>query len=186
MKAQWPPRLLGLKMKIVGSRSSGWHTVRQNDKNVFYVVLWALCLCWTAESAWTIPSWCIWAGQKQQASRLPLLAARTGTVTIISTSAPSSLVPPTYAGTELTAQNNENLGRGRRGKKGKDSRFIFSVYEIANFQLLTLENPFVKYLNKSKQQYKRGDSRFPLRLPTFFSCHLSQDRISPLDGSCLL
>lgn len=106
------------------------------DKTIkmFSILFSGLCVCWTAESAWTTPSWCILAGQKQQASRLPLLVGRTGTVPIISTGAPSSLVPPTYAGTELTAQNNEKLGKGRRGRKGKESLFIFSVYEMANFQ----------------------------------------------------
>lgn len=38
-------------------------------------------------------------------------------------------------------------------------------------------------LDKSKKQYKRGDSRFPLWLPSFFSCYLSQDRISPLEAA---
>lgn len=106
---------------------------------MFSLLSSGLCVCRTAPSAWTIPSWCILAGQ-----RLPLLSRRTGTVITISTGAPSSLVPPTHTGTEPTAQNNENLGRGRRGRKGKESLFIFSIYEMANFQHPYLRTSFCK------------------------------------------
>lgn len=90
-------------------------------------------------------------------------------------------LPPTYAGTEITVQNNENLKGEMRGTEGMESLFIFCDHEMANFQQSYPGKSFVNCFNKSKTWYKTEDSRFLLGLLTFFSCHLSQDRISPLE-----
>lgn len=95
-----------------------------------------------------------------------------------------SLLPMLGQSWQLKIMKTWEGGGEARRERRVGSYFLFMKW--LTFSILTLENPFVNYLNKSKQQYKRGDSRFPLGLPTFFSCHLSQDRISPLDGSCLL
>jgi len=42
----------------------------------------------------------------------------------------SRAVPSIHIGTKLTAWNHENLGTGRQVKKGKESQFVFSAYEI--------------------------------------------------------
>lgn len=60
---------------------------------------------------------------------------------------------------------------------------MFSVYKCLTFSILTLENPFVNYINKSKQWYKRGDFSSPLGFSMFFACYFSQDRISPLEAA---
>lgn len=86
---------------------------------MFSVLFSGLCVFWTAKSAWTTPCWCVLVGQKQPESRLSFLVKRTGTVPIISIGASSFLVPPTYTGIELTAQNNENLGKERQERKGE-------------------------------------------------------------------
>lgn len=88
-------------------------------------------------------------------------------------------VPPTYAGTEITAQNNEDLKGETRGRKGMETLFIFCDNEMANFQQSYLGKSFVNCFSKSKTE----DSKFLLGLPTFFSCHLSQDRITPLEAA---
>lgn len=51
-------------------------------------------------------------------------------------------LPPTYAGTEITAQNNENLKGERRGEEaGREWRACFD-YEMANFQQSYLGKSF--------------------------------------------
>lgn len=87
-------------------------------------------------------------------------------------------LPPTYVGTEIIAQNNENLKGEKRGREWRACSY-FLIIKLLTFNSLTLENPFVN----SKTWYKTEDSRLLLGLPTFFSCHLSQDRISPLEAA---
>lgn len=55
-------------------------------------------------------------------------------------------LPPTYAGTEISAQNNENLMGERRDRKGMETLFIFSDNEIANFQQSYSGKSFCKLL----------------------------------------
>lgn len=133
-----------------------------------------------------MPRWCILAGQKQGESRLLFLVKRTGTVPIISTGASSFLVPLTYIGflwSTFWADQLKILKTSEGEGEERECLFMFSVYKCLTFSILTLENPFVHYLNKSKQWYERGDFSFPLELSTFFACHLSQDRISPLEAA---
>lgn len=53
-----------------------------------------------------------------------------------------------------------------------------------NFQHSYLrKNAFVNYLSKTKQWYQR---RLQVPFGPFFSCHLSQDRISPLEAAVYL
>lgn len=167
-------------MKIVCWFKEFWHTVRQNNKNVFYIILWALCLL-ACRVTWTAPSWWISGGQWQQAGWLPLPAGRTGTVPIISTDAPSSLLPMLGQRSQLKIMKTWR-SRGEAGREWRACSY-FLIMKWLTFKSLTLENPFVNCFNKSKTWYKTEYSRFLLGLPTFFSCHLSQDRISLLEAA---
>lgn len=81
---------------------------------------------------------------------------------------------------------DHSLRGQRRGRKGIENLFIFSDNEMANFQQSYHEKSFVNCFNKSKTWYNTEDSRFLLGFPTFFSCHLSQDKISPLEAASSL
>lgn len=151
--------------------------MRQNNK-MFSVLFSGLCACWPGESLAQPQAD---GGQWQQAGWLPLLPGTTGTV-------PHShrcpQLPPTCAGTEISAQNNEYLkGRGEAGREWRPCSY-FLIMKLLTFNSLTPENPFVNCFNKSKTWYKTEDSRLFLGgLPTLFSCHLSQDRISTLEAA---
>lgn len=73
-------------------------------------------------------------------------------------------------------------GRGEAGREWRVCSY-FLIMKLLSFNSLTLENPFVNCFNNSKTWYKTEDSRFLLGLPSFFSCHLSQGRISTLEAA---
>lgn len=180
LKAQWPNRrLLGSKMKIVGSRSSDWHTVRQNNKNVFCVIVWALCLL-ACRVTWRAPGWCSQASGSRLADCHSWLGEQ-GLCPSYPQMPPSSLLPMLGKRSQLKIMKIWS----ERGEAGREWRACsyFLIMKWLTFNSLTLENPSVKCFNKSKTWYKTEDSRFLLGLPTFFSCHVSQDRISPLEAA---
>lgn len=181
MKAQWPLRLLGSKMRIVCWFKELWLAhCETKQSNVFCIIFWALCpmACRVTRTA---PSWWISGGQWQQAGWLPCLARRTGTVPIIPTDSPSSLLPMLGQRSQLKRMKIWR-GRGEAGREWRACSY-FLIMKLLSFNSLTLENPFVNCFNNSKTWYKTEDSRLLLGLPTFFSCHLSQGRISTLEAA---
>lgn len=116
--------------------------MRQNNK-MFSVLFSGLCACWPAESLEQPQAD---GSQEASGSRLADCHSWLGEQGLCPSYLQMPPAPPTYAGTEITAQNNENLKGERRGRKGMESLFIFSDNEIAKFQQSYPGKSFCKLL----------------------------------------
>lgn len=153
-------------------------TPRQNDKSIFYIILWALCLLDSRVSLnntklmyLSRPADChSWLGTQGLCPSFPQ-----GSPAIW------SLLPT--LGQSWQLKITKTWEEGGEAERERRVCLYFLFMKWLTFSIPTLENPFVNYLNKSKQWSKRGDSRFPLGLPAFSSCHFSQDRISPFEAA---
>lgn len=92
---------------------------------MFSVLFSGLCACWPAGSLEQPQAD---GSQEDSGSRLADCHSQLGELGLCSSWPQMPQLPPTYAQTEITAQNNENLKGERRGRKGMESLFPVHIF----------------------------------------------------------